>query len=98
MASDTDISTLNSLIKGAKREQTFAGWNVSAETRILHQCGPARSEIADRPVAKPPAVGIHIDALSDREFRPGSLHVATEVVGRCSHPLWIHDLPIVSEQ
>src|SRR6185369_4873892 len=80
-----------------ERQQPVAGWVTAAETRILDQGRFSRSQVTYGPVAKPAAIGFHVETLRDRELRSGTLDEAAKAIrGPCSAH-WVHDTPAISQ-
>jgi hypothetical protein len=84
------------LLQGAKRQQTFADWEGSAEARVLDEDRLARGEVAHGPVAEPAAVRIDVNALSDGELGTRALDVLPKRVRNSCSLHWINDLPTVT--
>src|SRR5215207_3061483 len=84
------------LFQGAKRQQTFADWEVATETRVLDQYRLARGEVTHGAIAEPAAVRIDVNALGDGELGTRALDVLPKRVGTSCSLHWINELPAMT--
>src|SRR5205814_680269 len=89
------FGAIDRLVESTKRKETLPDREISAEPRVLYQRWFTGSQIASRPVAKPAAVGLHINALRHRKLSARLLHVALKRALVGDHLFWIDDPPMV---
>src|ERR1041385_3188121 len=88
-----ELGAFNGFIQSAERDQPFSDRIMAAESCVLHEGGPAGSQIPDGTVAEPAAVGLHVQPLGDREFSARILNVPAKLIGRRSNRFRIYKRP-----
>src|SRR6266545_7866241 len=76
-------------------EQSVASRQVAIEPGVLRDDRAAGCEIADAPVAEPPAFGFDVAAFRDPELSLRTLNERPICVGRSGHSSRIHEIPPV---